>query len=537
MSTLNIVPKVIRNGTGSKTSFEFDFPVKEQTDVKVYVYRAADQSEHEIPFGKFDFRVTPTDVSGGTIVFPGADSTEPVLGPEDKICIMRSSRLGNDYVFTNQTRLLPESVGDADDSLSLQIMDLARDLSLAMKASPFDTRTPEERYNEIQVELKRAQQLLNFIENEYTTLPDQINDEVQARAAADEEIKQTIINNENDIEQKVQTLSTSIEEETTARTAGDAEAVKLENLRFDVLVDITPYTFSDPVTEEKVAMLGYRKLSPTTGAISSYYKEFKVASEEQPGIMPVEAYKTLVGLVARVSALEGGSARAYALNLGDGELTQEDYQAAWEQASGSPAGSTPPDGTRITNLDTNTDIQYFETEGGWVVRGVSLPLATNDSVGVVRGASTNGKITVETDGTMSLNGYDAINTEISSVKTSVQSETTRATNAESSITSALNTHKADTVKHLTAAERTAWNAKYAKPSSGIPATDLASAVQNTLSGAVTKSGGGTMTGQLVARSTSPNNSFEVRNIKAVTTDNDPGVGSTLTTGNILLVYE
>lgn len=532
MSTLNIVPKVIRNGTGSKTSFEFDFPVKEQTDVKVYVYRAADQSEHEIPFGKFDFRVIPTDVSGGTIVFPGADSTEPVLGPEDKICIMRSSRLGNDYVFTNQTRLLPESVGDADDSLSLQIMDLARDLSLAMKASPFDTRTPEERYNEIQVELKRAQQLLNFIENEYTTLPDRINDEAQARAAADEEIKGIISDNKSDAYGKIETLSSKLDAEIVAREAGDEEAVKAEAFS-------QPYVWNIGVVNRLSAVtLVYYRIDPVTGdTVQADYKALPVASEEQPGVMPVEAYKTLVGLVARVSALEGVASKSYALNLGDGELTQEDYQAAWEQASGSPAGSTPPDGTRITNLDTNTDIQYFATEGGWVVRGVSLPLATNDSVGVVRGASANGKITVETDGTMSLNGYDAINTEISSVKTSVQSETTRATNAESSITSALNTHKADTVKHLTAAERTAWNSKYEKPSSGIPAADLASAVQNTLSGAVTKSGGGTMTGQLVARSTSPSASFEVRNIKAVTADNDPGVGGTLTTGNILLVYE
>lgn len=43
-------------------------------------------------------------------------------------------------------------------------------------------------------------------------------------------------------------------------------------------------------------------------------------------------------------------------------------------------------------------------------------------------------------------------------------------------------HIADTVVHITAAERTAWNAKgsYSKPSGGIPKTDLASAVQTSL---------------------------------------------------------
>ena len=34
--------------------------------------------------------------------------------------------------------------------------------------------------------------------------------------------------------------------------------------------------------------------------------------------------------------------------------------------------------------------------------------------------------------------------------------------------------------HIDTAERTAWNAKYNKPSSGIPKTDLASAVQSSL---------------------------------------------------------
>ena len=50
---------------------------------------------------------------------------------------------------------------------------------------------------------------------------------------------------------------------------------------------------------------------------------------------------------------------------------------------------------------------------------------------------------------------------------------------------ALSTHVADTVKHVTAAERTAWNAKYGKPNSGIPKGDLAEDVQTSLSKADT----------------------------------------------------
>ena len=46
--------------------------------------------------------------------------------------------------------------------------------------------------------------------------------------------------------------------------------------------------------------------------------------------------------------------------------------------------------------------------------------------------------------------------------------------------SALTNHVANNSIHVTADDKTAWNAKYNKPSSGIPKTDLASAVQTSL---------------------------------------------------------
>jgi hypothetical protein len=45
---------------------------------------------------------------------------------------------------------------------------------------------------------------------------------------------------------------------------------------------------------------------------------------------------------------------------------------------------------------------------------------------------------------------------------------------------AFDAHEADTDIHITASERTAWNAKYDKPGTGIPKTDLADDVQASL---------------------------------------------------------
>ena len=41
-------------------------------------------------------------------------------------------------------------------------------------------------------------------------------------------------------------------------------------------------------------------------------------------------------------------------------------------------------------------------------------------------------------------------------------------------------HLADSVKHITASERSSWNGKYSKPSDGIPKADMASSVQSSL---------------------------------------------------------
>lgn len=65
-------------------------------------------------------------------------------------------------------------------------------------------------------------------------------------------------------------------------------------------------------------------------------------------------------------------------------------------------------------------------------------------------------------------------------------------------------------------------------------TELEGIITDALAGKLSL-GGGTMTGNIIATSTNPNNAFAVRNIKASTID--PGVGSPLPDGNILLIYD
>ena len=207
--------KIIREGNGTDTIFSFDFPAVEKTDIQVFVKRG--EEEKQIPYGQFDFNVEPTADNGGEIIFPGANSAEAVLGVGEKICIMRSSRFGNDYIFSNQSRLFPSSVEDADDALSLQILELANRLSLSVQASVFDTTTPTERWKQIQNELSQciaaAQSALAKSEEAVS----KTDAEIQNRIAADTRIEGAISDLDSTTRASITAVSRAVQSEAVAR--------------------------------------------------------------------------------------------------------------------------------------------------------------------------------------------------------------------------------------------------------------------------------------------------------------------------------
>lgn len=530
MSTLNLIPKIIREGDGVQKRFDFSFPARESTEIEVYVLRegvSATASIKPLSFLDYDVEIDPSKEFAGTVVFPGENSKEAILSSKDKICIMRKTRLGNDYLFSNQTRLLPKTVEDADDALSLQIMDLSRDLSMAVKASPFDDRTPEKRWEDIQAEVERAKNLLDFINKEFVDLPQKVATEKADRVAADNEIKTIVATNKEDCNQKISAVAQAVEEEKVMREDADKAFVKTSHLSLCL-------TTAFVVSEENSVSLKFDTRNTVTGDTYTSIRTLPVASRAQHGVMPKEAYSTLEDLTSKVAALEGSQAKTYALSLGSGPFAQENYQRAWENAAGVEPGTTPPDGTKITNIDTNIDIQYYASSEQWVERQISVPVATELTTGAVKGSTVKGKVAVEPDGSMSLNGYDELSEGVTNAASAISSETSRATGVETEISGRVDSHISDTVRHITDAERSQWNGKYSKPDSGVPLADLDESVQEKINDALSKTNGGVMGGQLVARSVNLD-SFEVRNIMA--TSVDPGDGSALASGNIILVFE
>lgn len=248
--------------------------------------------------------------------------------------------------------------------------------------------------------------------------------ETSARMTADNEIKQSVTG--------VQTaLNAEITRATDAENALQSDKVD-KSVLSDALVS------AEIVSQPSEVSLQTQSKSTSTGAITTGTSVFPVANTEHHGVMSKEAYAQLQELETRTAALEGASKR-YPVHLGTEPLTQAQYQQAYELAANAP-GQTPPDGATLVNLDNNHAITYFENAGAtnehWIDRGIdTVSVATNLIAGIVKGnASTAGKIFVELDGSMSVNGWDAL-------------------------TSNVQTHISDAVRHITATERTTWNAK------------------------------------------------------------------------------
>ena len=243
-------------------------------------------------------------------------------------------------------------------------------------------------------------------QNADNTLSTAISNEAAARQAADTQLQNNI---------------------DTTRAAIDAEktrATDAENLLDSAMVKkaIIPNVIADVDVLQQTSLVALlRTLQNTdTGSKTETQIPLPVASSNQHGIMSKEAYAQMQSNTDRIEMLEGAAQR-YPVHLGTGELTQAEYQTAFEVAAGVPTGTVPDSGTSLVNLDNNHVITYFTNANAanehWIDRGIdTVAVATNVIAGIVKGTSnTAGKIFVELDGTMSVYGWDALVSQVSNI--------------------------------------------------------------------------------------------------------------------------
>ena len=133
-----------------------------------------------------------------------------------------------------------------------------------------------------------------------------------------------------------------------------------------------------------------------------------IVSREQAGIMSASVYAAMEDVIAnntsRISVLEQSAPTYDISGLVGPNPTNAEISAAFTQKY-----PTVPiqAGLRAADYDNAHFWQYGKNT--WILlTQIDVQIATNQSLGIVKGSSTDGKIFIETDGSMSLKGYDAL---------------------------------------------------------------------------------------------------------------------------------
>jgi hypothetical protein len=220
-------------------------------------------------------------------------------------------------------------------------------------------------------------------------------------------------------------------------------------------------------SETAVAAL-FSVYNPVTKESTQVTKAFPLASESNPGQMPKESFAALVQAVADIESLKAAGGRWITQNF--------DTKAALD------AFAVPPS----VNIGDWTDVLEDETHGGhhtryaivdsggtkgfayqYDVEGNFIGTAGTDTPGLLMGVADDpanaGKIFAETDGSMSVIGWDDL--------------VSRVSNLESWKT----THDGDSARHVTDTERTAWNGKVSPEAGrGLSTNDFTDTYKNLL---------------------------------------------------------
>ena len=133
-----------------------------------------------------------------------------------------------------------------------------------------------------------------------------------------------------------------------------------------------------------------------------------IVSREQAGIMSASVYAAMEDVIAnntsRISVLEQSALTYDISGLVSADPTNAEISAAFHQKY--PNIPIQP-GIRVADYNNAHFWQYGNNM--WILlTQINIQTATNDSLGIVKGSDTDGKVFVETDGSMSLKGYDAL---------------------------------------------------------------------------------------------------------------------------------
>lgn len=144
----DITPVNNYTGNNSTTTFEFNFYIENEEQLKVTLYD--NQNIQHLLQNEVDYRINELkNKNGSYITFPLSTSEHNILSENEKISLELTLPISQETQYNNSSLLNLEALEYSFDYLTRLIQILARKQELSIKVSEFSDITPEELYNQL----------------------------------------------------------------------------------------------------------------------------------------------------------------------------------------------------------------------------------------------------------------------------------------------------------------------------------------------------------------------------------------------------
>lgn len=198
-------------------------------------------------------------------------------------------------------------------------------------------------------------------------------------------------------------------------------AIQPADLNYTVMTDLSLPT--NPSTTNVV--LTADKVNIGTGATSDKEISLPVASTTQAGIINKATYDTIQDNASKIEAILGGTV---AINNIPASPTQAQLTSAWQTAAGQ---TTLINGASILDTANNLKWTYYTNDTTWhsapVGGSVGINNFTNTEAGIIKGSTTVGQVFAESNGTGSVNGWDALTARVTTAENTLANKVDKVT--------------------------------------------------------------------------------------------------------------
>ena len=269
------------------------------------------------------------------------------------------------------------------------------------------------------------------------------------------ELKDTVGGFDTDIEQAKQAAASASSDAQSAKTlAQDALAqtntfdARIKQAQEDAHLALTQAEEAQTDADGALAVVEVQTTA-TSGTL--YQKQVNnvergtaipIASATASGLMNAQTYKSLSSMDARISALEGKQSIVYVTFASDSP-SQSEITAVFT----STAGRAPVKGDIADDIARALIYQYDGVQ--WIKTQSVAAKWSNDTAGLVKGTPAGGAagtLFAETDGTGSVNGWDALSTKADNAYATGQQNTANITVNANAIAAVKKTADANTAE-------------------------------------------------------------------------------------------